>query len=90
MSSNELFLKFQTTGQSIEQLSKFIEQKEDVIEEKVKDIKLLNKIEEFNKKYSKLKGIKRFSIPIIGKCNSGKSTFLNFPIASKKFIRNES
>ena len=65
MSSNELFLKFQTTGQSIEQLSKFIEQKEDVIDEKIKDIKILNKIEEFNKKYSKLKGIKRFSIPKI-------------------------
>ena len=60
MSSNELFLKFKTTGQSIEQLSKFIEQKEDVIDEKIKDIKILNKIEEFNKKYSKLKGIKRF------------------------------
>ncbi len=86
MSSNELFLKFKTTGQSIEQLSKFIEQKEDVIDEKIKDIKILNKIEEFNKKYSKLKGIKRFSIPKIGKCNSGKSTFLNFLLHQKNLL----
>ena len=55
MSSNELFLKFKTTGQSIEQLSKFIEQKEDVIDEKIKDIKILNKIEEFNKKKFQIK-----------------------------------
>ena len=86
MSTNELFLKFQTTLQNIEQISKFLEQKEEIIEEKVKGQELINKIEEFNKKYSKLKGIKRFSIPIIGKCNSGKSTFLNFLLHQKNLL----
>ena len=86
MSTNELLFKFQTTEQSIAQLSKFLEQKEEVIEEKVEDEKLIKKIEKFNKKYSKLKGIKRFSIPIIGKCNSGKSTFLNCLLHQKNLL----
>ena len=38
------------------------------------------------KKNSKLKGIERFSIPIIGKCNSGKSTFLNFLLHQKNLL----
>ena len=38
----------------------------------------LKKIEFFKSKYENFVNIKRFSIPVIGKINSGKSTFLNY------------
>ena len=77
MSSNELLLKFKAINQNVEQLTKFLLQNEDIINDKIKKEELIKKIKEFNKKYLKTKDIKRFSIPIIGKSNSGKTTFLN-------------
>ena len=44
------------------------------------------KIKVFNQKYSKIKNINRFCIPIIGKCNSGKSTFMNYLLHQKEIL----
>ena len=41
---------------------------------------LQRQIGEFKEKYEKYIGITRFSIPVIGKMNTGKSTFLNYLI----------
>ena len=86
MSYKELSLKFQAIGQNVEQLSKFLEQNGEIISKKINDEELINKIGVFNKKYLKTKGIKRFSIPIIGKCNSGKTTFLNYLLHQRNLL----
>ena len=57
MSSNELFLEFKTIGDKVEELSKFLKQKEELIMEKIKDNIILKNIKEFHIKYSKIKSI---------------------------------
>ena len=86
MSSNELFLEFKTIGDKVEELSKFLKQKEELIMEKIKDNIILKNIKEFHIKYSKIKSIDRFSIPIICKCNSGKTTFINYLLHQRNLL----
>ena len=86
MSSNELFLEFKTIGDKVEELSQFLKQKEELIMEKIKDNIILKNIKEFHIKYSKIKSIDRFSIPIIGKCNSGKTTFINYLLHQRNLL----
>lgn len=84
--STDIHINFENKKQSIEQLSKFLFQKQDIIQEKIKNEKILERINSFNKKYSKLKNIIRFCIPVIGKCNSGKSTFLNYLLHQREIL----
>ena len=84
--STDIHINFEIKKQSIEQLSKFLFQKQDIIQEKIKNEKILERINSFNKKYSKLKNIIRFCIPVIGKCNSGKSTFLNYLLHQREIL----
>ena len=51
-------------------------------EEKIKEL-----IKEFKNKYYIYKGIKRFSIPVIGCISSGKSTILNYLLYLKKILQ---
>ena len=83
---NEVYLQFTMKRQNIDQLGQFLFQKEEVINEKITDINILDKIKAFNKKYSKFKNINRFCVPIFGKCNSGKSTFLNYILHQKQIL----
>ena len=86
MSSNELFLEFKTIGDKVEELSKFLKQKEELIMEKIKDNIILKNIKEFHIKYSKIKSIDRFSFPIIGKYNSRKTTFINYFLHQRSLL----
>ena len=45
------------------------------------------KIQDFNLNYSKYKNLERFSVPIIGKISSGKSTILNFILDLKEKLQ---
>ena len=83
---SEVFHQFKMKGQNIEQLANFLYQKEDIINEKIKNEEILETIKLFNQKYTKFKNINRFCIPVIGKCNSGKSTFLNYLLHQKEIL----
>ena len=74
--------EFQKNINELEQLNNFLNDNEGIIKDEIKDEKKLEKIELFKKEYSNL-NTKRFCIPIIGKCNSGKSTFLNYLLKQK-------
>ena len=61
----------------IKKLNEYLDQ----LDEELKimaDKSLLERIYKYILKYQKFEGIKKFSIPIIGKINSGKSTILNY------------
>ena len=67
-------------GESLDIIKK-INEYLDQLDEELKimaDKSLLERIYKYILKYQKFEGINRFSIPIIGKINSGKSTILNF------------
>lgn len=83
---SDVFHQFKMKGQSIEQLANFLYQKEEIINEKIKNEEILETIKLFNQKYSKFKNINRFCIAVIGKCNSGKSTFLNYLLHQKEIL----
>lgn len=51
--------------------------KSEIIDFTQNNQKLRNEINNFNLTYSKYENIERFSIPVIGKISSGKSTILN-------------
>ena len=73
----ELVEIFRETNHRIEDLYYFISSFKD----NIKTIEeILAKVNLFEKAYKKYVGISRFSIPVIGKINCGKSTFLNFMI----------
>ena len=78
--------QFNSIKEKIDSLSKFLYQKEEIINAQIHDEKKLNDIKLFNQKYSKIKNINRFLIPIIGKCNSGKTTFINYLIHQKELL----
>ena len=86
MKENEISLQFKLKCQNIAQLKEFLFQKEEIINEKIKNEEILKTIKSLNEKYKILKDIKRFFIPIIGKCNSGKSTFLNYLLHQKDIL----
>ena len=61
----------------IKKLNEYLDQ----LDEEIKimaDKPLLERIYKYILKYQKFEGIKKFSIPIIGKINSGKSSILNY------------
>ena len=78
--------QFNSIKEKIDSLSKFLYQKEEIINAQIHDEKKLNDIKLFHQKYSKIKNINRFLIPIIGKCNSGKTTFINYLIHQKELL----
>ena len=75
--------EFQKKINELEELNNILKEYEEIIKDKIKENKFLEQIQLFKKEYSNLIGIKRFCIPIIGKCNSGKSTFLNYLLKQK-------
>ena len=83
---DKIEFKFNNTKEKIDSLSKFLNQKEELIKNKITDRAILEKILSFNLKYSKFKNINRFCIPIIGECNSGKTTFMNFLLQEKELL----
>ena len=89
MNGDELSLQLKMKGENISKLKEFLFKKEEIIKEKIKNEETLEKIKLFNEKYSTLKDINRFCIPIIGKCNSGKSTFLNYLLNQKDILETD-
>ena len=75
--------EFQKKINELEELNNILNEYKEIIKDKIKENKFLEQIQLFKKEYSNLIGIKRFCIPIIGKCNSGKSTFLNYLLKQK-------
>jgi len=80
---NSINCQFNSIKEKIDSLSEFLFKKEELINEQIHDEVKLENINLFKQKYSKVKNINRFLIPIIGKCNSGKSTFINYLIHQK-------
>ena len=68
---------FKNTLNRLNDLQLFIESFENNLEY-INNKDLIGKINLFKSKYEKFSNIKRFAIPVIGKINSGKSTFLNY------------
>ena len=79
-SHSNLEKQFKDTLKYIEEnLNLLDKNKEFVFKLEEKDGEEFENLEkEFKQKYGKFKGIKRFSIPIIGMISCGKSSFLNF------------
>ena len=77
---NNINCQFNSIKEKIDSISEFLFKKEELINEQIHDEKNLENINLFKQKYSKVKNINRFLIPIFGKCNSGKSTFINYLI----------
>ena len=75
--------EFENKIKKIGELHTILNEYEEIIKDKIKDEKFLEQIKLFKKEYSNLININRFCIPIIGKCNSGKSTFLNYLLKQK-------
>ena len=78
--------QFNSIKEKIDSLANFLYQKEKIINTQIHDEEKLNKIKIFNQKYSKIKNINRFLIPIIGKCKSGKTTFINYLIHQEELL----
>ena len=83
---NQIYYQFNYIKEKIDSLSKFLYKKQDIIQEQIHDEEKLKKINLFNQKYSKIQNIDRFCIPIFGKCNSGKSTFMNYLLHQKELL----
>ena len=83
---DKIEFKFNNIKEKIDSLSKFLHQKEELIKNRINDEAILKKILSFNSKYSTFKNINRFCIPIIGECNSGKTTFMNFLLQEKELL----
>ena len=92
--------EFNIIKEKIYSLSRFLDQNEELINKKInvekKSIEkgfsaenLAKKIESFKKKYSKFKNLNRFCIPIIGECNSGKTTFMNYLLHQKDLLETD-
>jgi len=64
--------------------------KNEIIELSKKDEEIKQQIQQFNLSYSKYEGLERFSIPIIGKISSGKSTILNYILDLKEALQVQS
>ena len=75
--------EFENKIKEIGELHTILNEYEEIIKDKIKDKTFLEQIKLFKKEYSNLININRFCIPIIGKCNSGKSTFLNYLLKQK-------
>ena len=73
---NEIKTNFDNSLKNIRNINKFLERLDEDLQT-LEDKKLLERINKYIINYQKFEGIKRFSIPIIGKSNSGKSTILN-------------
>ena len=69
---------FQKVQNNIDQLLYSLNKYKEIIDEKIKKKDLLQRIESFKQNYSQFNKINRFCIPIIGACNSGKTTFINY------------
>ena len=77
-SSKELKNEMEKTLDIISQINFYLRNfKNEIIDFTKNDQKLRNDIINFNQAYSKYEDIERFSIPVIGKISSGKSTILN-------------
>ena len=75
--------EFQKNIEKLNQLYKILNDYKEIIKDKIKDEKFVKQIEIFKNEYSNLENINRFCIPIIGKCNSGKSSFLSYLLKQK-------
>ena len=66
--------------------------KDEIIElfQKDQDQNIKQQIQQFNLSYSKYEELERFSIPIIGKISSGKSTILNYILDLKGVLQVQS
>ena len=64
--------------------------KEQIIEFFQNDQKIKQQIQKFSIKYSKYEELEKFSIPIIGKISSGKSTILNYILDLKGALQVQS
>lgn len=64
--------------------------KDEIIELFQKDQNIKQQIQQFNLSYSKYEELERFSIPIIGKISSGKSTILNYILDLKGVLQVQS
>ena len=71
-------LKFNDKEKSINAIIDFINDNNHTFQTTEGKEELKNLILEFQKKYAQYKGLKRFSIPVIGCISSGKSTILNY------------
>ena len=80
---------FQKKIKEIGILDNYLTDYEEIIKDKIKDNNFLEQIKLFKKEKNNLLNINRFCIPIIGKCNSGKSTFLNYLLKQKVLEINE-
>ena len=77
-SPKELKNEMKKTLEIISQINFYLKNyKSEIIELTKNDQKLRNDINNFNLTYSKYEDLERFSIPVIGKISSGKSTILN-------------
>ena len=81
--------EFEKKINEIGELYAILNDYKETINDRIKEKHFLEQIELFQKEYSNLINIKRFCIPIIGKCNSGKSTFLNYLLKQKVLEINE-
>ena len=77
-SPKELKNEFEKTLEVVSQINFYLKNyKNEIIDFTNNNQNLRNEINNFNQKYSKFENIERFSIPVIGKISSGKSTILN-------------
>ena len=91
VSAEELKEKFDKALECIYQINFFLNNYEREIKDLCKSNKTLEQdIQKFLLFYSKYEGLKRFSIPVIGKISSGKSTILNYILDLKETLQVES
>ena len=76
-------IDFEKGIKKIGELHTILNEYKEIIDDRIKNEKFFEQIKLFKKEYSSLININRFCIPIIGKCNSGKSTFLNYLLKQK-------
>ena len=77
-SPKELKNEIEKTLEVVSQINFYLKNyKNEIIDFTNNNQNLRNEINNFNQKYSKFENIERFSIPVIGKISSGKSTILN-------------
>ena len=80
--------EFENALNFISKMSSYLNDNKEEIKiffENKNDLKV--KIQDFNLNYSKYKNLERFSVPIIGKISSGKSTILNFILDLKEKLQ---
>ena len=79
--NNEIEIRnnFNKALTNIQQLNNYLDNFDEEIQF-MEDKTLLSRLYKYILKYQKFEGIKRFSIPVIGCANCGKSTILNYTL----------